>query len=159
MRDIATIADLYSEPPYVIDPDRTAVAHPSRIDASREGLPRPDLAGRRVRSPGELAVYVVDPSGYRRWIPTPVIYNRLFRNWKGIVEDLNLHGIAHRSALTRSTMLVRGNGAEPVYVVDRGQKRKIVRSETMEKYWFSSNRIFAVRQSLLDAIASGPDWT
>jgi hypothetical protein len=158
MHDIANIADLYSEPPYIIDPDRTAVPYLSRIDASREGIPRPDLAGRRVRSPGGLAVYLVDPSGYRRWIPTPMIYNRLFRNWRGIVEDVNLLDIAHRSAMTRSTMLVRGDGAEPVYIVDRGQKRRIVGSETMEKFWFNSNLIFAVRRSLLDAMACGADW-
>lgn len=121
--------------------------------------PRPDLAGRRVVLPGYADIHLVDPEGYRRCIPNPTTYNRLFRSWDGICDEPGLARIALRRELTLATVLVRGDASGRIYLLDEGMKRLIVSHAVMDKYWFSWSLIHVVKQALVDRIHSAADWT
>lgn len=126
---------------------------------ARHLKPRPDLSGLRVRSPNTAPIYVIDPDGYRRWIPNPDTYNNLFRDWTSVVVDLGTNLIAAGPALDDGAFLARAPGTAPVYLVSNGQKRWIVSPATMDKYWFDWSKIRDVPLSALNAIPTGPSWS
>jgi hypothetical protein len=126
---------------------------------SNRGWPRPDFAGSRRCVPGSTSIYVIDPFGYRRWIPSDRTYNRLFRTWDGIVDDFDLDQIAEGAELSPGAMLVRGDTSSVVYLMDHGTKSLIVPARAMGKYGFNDARVFVVRQYLIDRIPNGPPWS
>lgn len=121
--------------------------------------PRPDLSGLRVQSPHTAPIYLIDPEGYRRWIPSPATYNALFRDWNGVVTDLGANLIAPGPDLDGGAFLGRAPGAARVYLVSNGEKRWIVSPATMDKYWFDWSKIRDVPAAALHAIPNGPDWS
>ena len=52
----------------------TAV-HPAAAGVRLEPIPHPSLSGKRIQAPGGAAIYLVDPDGYRRWIPDPTTFD------------------------------------------------------------------------------------
>jgi hypothetical protein len=121
--------------------------------------PRPDLAGLRVKLPNEPAIYLIDPDGYRRWIPNPQTYNNLFRDWNGVVIDIDVNEIAAGSPLTDGAVLVIGIGTAPVYLVSNGIKRWITSPATMDKYYFNWQTVFQIPHVVVDSIPTGPSWS
>jgi hypothetical protein len=103
-------------------------------------------------------VYLVDPAGYRRRVPDEAVYNRLFRDWSGISEELGLDDVPSRPPFTSATMLVRGDASSAVFLLDQGRKRLVTGSASMKKYWFDSERVHVVRQVLMDHFPVGHDW-
>ncbi|MEU7902220.1 hypothetical protein [Actinoplanes sp. NPDC049118] len=120
--------------------------------------PRPDLAGVRVKAPNKSEVYVIDPEGYRRWIPSPSTYESLFRNWSDIHSDLNTSQIPERSKLDSDAFLAKSPSGNQVYLVSNGQKRWIVSPAAFDKYWFAWNKIREVPATALDNVPTGPEW-
>jgi hypothetical protein len=120
--------------------------------------PRPDLAGLRVQSPNTAPIYLIDPEGYRRWIPNPATYDSLFRNWNGVAVDLGTNLIASRPALDDGAFLARAPGTAPVYLVSNGVKRWVVSPATMDKYWFDWSKVRDVPAPALNSIPTGPNW-
>src|ERR1700723_2358646 len=59
--------------------------------AANAPQPHPELAGKRLRLPGEPAIYLIDPEGRRHYVPDPYTYNRMFRDWNGIFDDPSLN--------------------------------------------------------------------
>ncbi len=119
---------------------------------------RGDLVGRRLRRPGQHRVYLVDPAGYRRRVPDDEVYNRVFRDWSGIAEDIDLDDVPSRPPLTSATMLVRGDASSAAFLLDQGRKRLVTSSASMKKYWFDTERVHVVRQVLIDHFPVGHDW-
>jgi hypothetical protein len=119
---------------------------------------QPQRSGCRLVIPGRPDVYVVDPAGYRRRIPNHTTYDRLFRDWRGIVDSPDLEDIAERPALKSASILVRGDGAARIYILDEGRKRLIPNDTVMDKYWFNWGRICVVRQILIDHVPEGDPW-
>jgi hypothetical protein len=117
--------------------------------------PRPDLNGLRVKSPTSPPVYLI-LDGYRRWIPDPDTYNNLFRDWNGIIVDINIGDISEGSQLAYGAVLARPAGAAPVYLVSNSIKRWITSPAAMDKYYFAWDRIVVVPHILLDSIPEGP---
>jgi hypothetical protein len=120
------------------------------------GSPRPDLNGLRVKFPNQPAIYLID-RGYRRWIPDPATYNNLFRDWNGIVVDIDIDEIPLAPQITSGAVLVRADGTAPVYLVDQGMKRWIVSPAMMDKYYFAWNRIYVLPRGVVDPIPVGPN--
>ena len=121
--------------------------------------PRPDLAGLRVKSPNAPQVYLIDPDGYRRWIPNPPTYNNLFRDWNGIITDIDTNEISEASPLTDGAVLARGIGTAPVYLVSNGMKRWITSPTAMDKYYFNWNTVVQIPSILVDSIPTGSPWS
>jgi hypothetical protein len=55
-------------------------------------------------------------------------------------------------------MLVQGDMSGDVYVIDQGRKRRIARTDVMDKYWFDWERVRRVRQILVDHFPCSSDW-
>ena len=122
-------------------------------------IPRPDLAGLRVKLPTQPQIYLIDPDGYRRWIPNPDTYNNLFRDWNGVVTDIDINEIAEGSALTDGAVLVRGSNSAPVYLVSNSMRRWVTSPAAMDKYHFNWNRVYVVPPVLVDFIPQGQNWS
>jgi len=121
--------------------------------------PRPDLAGLRVKTPNRPEIYLIDPDGFRRRIPNPQTYNNLFRDWNGVVVDIDITQIAESSPLTSGAILARADGTAPVFLISNGVKRWVTSPATMDKYYFNWNRVYVVPGALVDFIPSGPNWS
>jgi len=102
---------------------------------------------------------LVDPEGYRRWIPDPETYNNLFRDWNGIYVDINTRNIAERAALSRGAQLVRPVNEPPVYLVSNGIKRWITSPVAMDKYYFDWGKVLPLSRAVVDGIPDGPSWS
>lgn len=126
-------------------------------DESERSCPRPDLAGRRFRLRGLGALYLVDPAGFRRRIPSQAVYDRLFSQ-SAWVAVANVGDMAPRPPLAASTMLVRGGASDVIYLLDQGRKRRVTGPQAMAKYSFDWDRVCVVRQVLIDSIPCGADW-
>ena len=122
-------------------------------------VPRPDLSGLRLKAPNSPAVYVVDPQGFLRWIPDPVTYNNLFRDWNSIIVDIDLVNIAVGPALTSGAVLARGSSEAAVYLISNGTKQWITSPAAMDKYDLNWNTVVLVPNALVDSIPGGPSWS
>jgi hypothetical protein len=120
--------------------------------------PRPDLAGCRVRTSSCATIYVIDPEGFRRWVPNQRTYSRLFRDAGGVIDTFDVAQIAQRPKLTTGAMLVQGDVSPSVYLLDHGVKRLVPSPAAMDKYHFAWDRIFVVKQFLIDKIPNGRSW-
>jgi hypothetical protein len=120
--------------------------------------PRPELGGRRLRLRGLSAVYLVDPSGFVRRIPSQTVYGRLFCDPHGREDMAYVGDIASRPPLAASTMLVRGCASNVIYLLDQGRKRPVAGPAAMAKYSFDRDRVCVVRQVLIDSIPCGVEW-
>jgi hypothetical protein len=159
MQDTQASSDARIEiPPVVEMVGQPPSSERLRVAEAVPCAPRRDVAGRRLVSPGHPEIYLIDPDGYRRRIPNHTTYNRLFRNWSGIDDDAHLQEIALGLELTTGTILVRGDAADAIYLLDQGRKRLVPDAAVMDKYWFNWSRIFSVRQAVIDRIPPGADW-
>jgi hypothetical protein len=92
-------------------------------------------------------------------VPSDFVYRRLFGEDTNITDFSNLERIAEGAPLAKGTMLVRGqNTSDPVYLVDLGRRRLIATDAVFRRYGFAPERIFTVRQVLIDSIPLGSDW-
>lgn len=125
------------------------------------GIPRPELAGAKVRLPGETAIYVIDRLGYRRLIPFPLTFMNLFKD-SAIVRDVlvasSVSEIPEGAALDEGALLVRGRCSERIYLLDKGRKRLISSQAIMHKYDFDEQSVMVVPQILIDAVPEGQSW-
>ena len=115
---------------------------------------RPDLNGLRMKSPSSAAIYLID-EGRRRAIPSHQTYNNLFRDWEGIVVDININDITSGPLLSEGAILVKSHHIDGVYLIDNGMKRGISSGQLMDKYHFSWKKIRTVDRILLDFIPNG----
>ena len=118
--------------------------------------------GQRVQLPNSSAIYVVDPAGYRRWIPDMDAYLRLFRDWQGVVVGPDAGCILAGEPLPTDVRLVRADGDPGIYLVDRTggwtHKRWIVTEPIFDTYHFSWRTAQTISLSALRSIPSGPNW-
>jgi hypothetical protein len=125
------------------------------------GIPRPELAGAKVRVPGKTSIFVIDSLGYRRLIPFPHTFMNLFKD-SAIIRDVlvasSVDEITEGPALDDGALLVRGRCSERIYLVDHGRKRLISSQAVMDKYDFDEASILVVPQILIDAVPEGQPW-
>jgi hypothetical protein len=116
---------------------------------------RPDLNGLRVQVPGDAAIYLVD-AGYKRHIPDPPTYNNLFRDWNGVVVEIDVANIDTGTPISVGAILAQGFGDPAVYLIDQNHKRHIGNPGTMDRYYFAWNKIQHVAPILIASIPFGP---
>lgn len=115
---------------------------------------RKDLNGLRIQKPGTSAIYLVD-EGMKRHIPDPETYDGLFRDWNGVVQDLDIDDISTGDPLDHGATLVRGDGDPAVYLVDHGHKRHIGNPATMDRYHLEWDTVKVVPPVVVAAIPTG----
>lgn len=114
---------------------------------------RPDLNGYRIKHPDGTVYLILD--GKRRHIPNPKTYENLFRNWDGIIVDVDVDQITDGGALSDGAVLARPKEGAYVYLVSNGSKRHVTSPGVMDKYHFSWHRVNDVPHILLDFINEG----
>jgi len=124
------------------------------LEEARFGGPRPRLNGIRVTLPGPSTVWLID-RGYKRAIPNSETYNNLFRDWKGIVVDIDVDDIPSGPDISNGAVLATVHGPGTVFLIDNGRKRGIASPAAMNKYHFAWNRIYRVPRILLASIPDG----
>jgi hypothetical protein len=127
---------------------QAAATHPARALANPcPGGQYPGTPGQRVKAPNNPAVYLIDPDGRRRWIPTGTAYEKLFRDWAGIIVDPYVGCIFKGATLTDNgydAELVKGDQAPDVYISVDGWLRAIPSEEVFNRYHFAWNKIIVV---------------
>jgi len=134
---------------------------PEPVNSSEEALvqgPHPELAGQRMKSPAHPAVFLIDPEGYKRWIPNPATYNNLFVDWAGIYVDADVIYIDQGPSLSDGAFLAKASNSAAVYLVSNGQKRWITSPAVMNKYYFNWGAINVLPPAYLEAVPTGPNW-
>lgn len=126
---------------------------PANLTISAVGGPRLDLDGLRVTPPRGGPIYLI-MDGVRRWIPNPATYNNLFRDWNGVITDLNVNAIPKGPALLDGAVLFRGDGA-PVYLMDVAGKRWVTSPAAMDKYYFNWSKIAVLPGVVVNAVPNG----
>jgi len=105
---------------------------------------RPDLNGLRVALPGAAPIYLID-EGMRRWIPNPQVYDQLFKDWNGIVFDININDIDQGTNISETVILFRCYDSPKVFLLDgvapQQTKRWITSPEVMARYNFDWNKV------------------
>jgi hypothetical protein len=96
---------------------------------------RHDLNGRRVQNHGENEIYLVE-DGFKRHIPDPQTYDSLFRDWNGILHDVNVHTIETGSPIPSGSQVAQAHGEDAVYFVDGYVKHHIASPEAMDRFHF-----------------------
>jgi hypothetical protein len=94
---------------------------------------RPDLNGLRVQLPGHPEIYLID-EGCKRHIPNPPTFDNLFRNWDGIVQDLNVNDILSGPPIPDGAVLLQAKGAAEVWLIDGHVKRHVTSPAVMDRY-------------------------
>ena len=124
-------------------------------------IPRPELAGCKVRITGKTPIYVIDRKGYRRLVPFPHTFMNLFHDYsvfQGLLISEAVSEIAEGPALEDGAILVRGMHSEDIYLMDRGKKRLVSSRRAMDKYDFNEASVVVVPQVLIDALPTGEIW-
>jgi hypothetical protein len=124
-------------------------------------MKRNDINGLRLQVPASAPIYMVD-MGKIRWIPSPQVYDQLFRDSNGIIQDIDTCEIEKGDPIPETAMLFRCIDSPKVFLLD-GQfphqtKRWITSPDVMNRYNFDWNKI-TVFNTPLDAIKypDGPD--
>jgi hypothetical protein len=106
---------------------------------------RQDLNGLRLQVPGIDTIYLVD-EGKIRGIPSPEVYNHLFRDWNGIVQDIDVNEIDAGEKIPDTAILFKVEDLDTVYLLDgiapNQIKRGIVSVEVFDQYNFSWDQVF-----------------
>lgn len=99
---------------------------------------QPELNGVKARThDGNVeSLYLID-EGRKRLIPDHETYDRLFMDWGGIVQNLQLDEIETGPPISSGAALVQAEGQTAVWLIESGHKRRVDgHPEVMEKYRF-----------------------
>lgn len=108
---------------------------------------RVDIRGLRVQLPGNTAIYLIDTTGKKRHIPNPQVYNAIFKNWEGIIQDLDVNDIENGPPLSANAILFKCIDSPNVYLLDSGAtpssyvKRHIANPAVMDRWNFDWNKV------------------
>lgn len=111
--------------------------------------------GMRIKDEHGNAVYVVNPAGILQWIPDQSTYDKLFRDWDGVVS-MDVSRLSIGVPLSSGAMLAKG-ALPDVYLVSNGMKRPIT-EEAFNRYHFDWRQIQTVPQAIIATIPTGPLW-
>ncbi|PEL99757.1 hypothetical protein CN602_18730 [Bacillus cereus] len=114
--------------------------------------------GYRVKEVGKPAIYLVD-RGMKRHITDSDAYNRIFRNWDGVLEFQTLHTIPNGRSIDQDMGLVRFEKDSELYFLDKDatgkpMKRWITSPFILNKYAFHSEASM-LPQWMKNAIPNG----
>ncbi|MBG0970643.1 hypothetical protein F3I02_17260 [Bacillus sp. SRB3LM] len=114
--------------------------------------------GYRVKEVGKSAIYLVD-RGMKRYITDSDTYNRIFKNWDGVLEFQSLHTIPNGRSIDQDMGLVRFEKDSFIYFLDKDatgkpMKRWITSPSILNKYAFHSEAAM-LPQWMKNAIPNG----
>lgn len=95
---------------------------------------------KRVQLNGNAAIYLVF-EGVKKQIPNQDCYNRLFKDWNGIVklDQASFNSIPSGTAFSAAATLSIRPSDGAVFLIDNGKKYHISSAELMDSYYFNWN--------------------
>jgi hypothetical protein len=129
--------------------------HPACAGVS--GAIRTDLSGLRLQVPGQASIYLIDPEGCRRGIPSWDTFVSLFSEHTAI-PYIDTMMIADGGDLSLNCTLAQVPGEAGIYLISNGIRRGIASPETMNKYKFRWDTVKQIPKPVMDAIPEGPTW-
>ncbi|MED3079164.1 hypothetical protein [Bacillus wiedmannii] len=128
----------------IVAPQAHAAGQEKIIAMSQEFLQNDQYVynGYRVKEVGKPAIYLVD-RGMKRYITDSDTYNRIFKNWDGVLEFQSLHTIPNGRSIDQHMGLVRFEKDSFLYFLDKdatgkSMKRWITSPSVLNKYAFYS---------------------
>ena len=120
---------------------------------------RTDLNGFRVKKTTKHpAIYLID-EGRKRWIPNPTVYDLLFRDWGGIILEIDIDKIPTGSAIPQDAILIRFGSKPAIYLLDGVQpnqvKRHITSPSVMDHYNFDWDQVVVLPTQIEGSFATG----
>jgi hypothetical protein len=125
--------------------------------AGAPGTIRADLAGLRLQVPGQASIYLIDPEGCRRGLPSWDTFVSLFSEHTA-VPYVDTMAIADGGDLSLNCTLAQVPGEAGIYLISNGIRRGIASPQTMEKYKFRWDTVKQIPKPVMDAIPEGPAW-
>ena len=133
-----------------------AAENPQEVLASGgPALPRPQYNGHVFALEGHPEIYLV-LNGYLRHVPDWVTFQRLFKDAR-IEPVQTLDFISKGPALTKSTMLIRGDEVNKTYLLIDKVKMWIPNPTVFEQYHFDMAQCCVLPQFVVDFITDAPD--
>jgi len=126
------------------------------VDVSEEALAYQACA--RVKSPATAHVYLIDPWGFKRWIPDAYTYEKLFVDWNGIQDDPYVVYIPEAAALSSGAKLVKSKDSPAVYLLSNGCKSWISSPSVMDACYFSWQKIEEHDALVIKSIPTCASW-
>lgn len=113
--------------------------------------------GQRIKSTDSPIIYLVI-NGVRHAIPDAFTYDNLFVSWSGVkVSNPLCSRIPPSTTLTNGAYLAQGVPSGTKYLVTNGVKRVIPDESTFENFYFNSNKVQSISDSILNSISWGED--
>ena len=130
----------------------------AKLANSGAARPRPDLNGHRVQLRDHLEIYLI-LNGYLRHIPDWESYQRLFNGKAPIdpIQPWEFDAIGKGPALTKRTMLIRGDEVNKTYLLVDKVKMWIPNPTVFEQYYFDMAQCCVLPQFVVDFITDAPD--
>jgi len=119
-------------------------------------VPHPDLAGLRLKTASDPAIYLVDSEGLLRHIPSPATMQSLFLRSDGITIVSDLSSTQRGAPLSEGAFILM-NEHQGFFLVSNGCKRHIT-AEAMVKYGFRFPFFSTMRGEIFVSMREGPDW-
>lgn len=144
----------------IVAPQAHAAGQEKMTAMNREFLQNDQYVynGYRVKEVGKPAIYLVD-RGMKRYITDSDTYNRIFKNWDGVLEFQSLHTIPNGRSIDQDMGLVRFEKDSFLYFLDKDatgkpMKRWITSPSALNKYAFHSEAAM-LPQWMKNAIPNG----
>ncbi len=123
------------------------------VSTIQQELNRPEFNGMRMNFPGSDGVYLI-MGGQKRGIPTDTIYNRLFRNWNGIVGYWDISQIDDGPSMDDNTYLML-SPAGALFLYTNGRKHGIPSPSIRDRYNFDTRKALVLPNAVLNTIPDG----
>ena len=123
--------------------------------ATPDPAPAPELNGYLLKHPEKPEIYLV-LNGLRRHLPDVATVNGLFVTNRTVHEDFHIDFITKGDPVETGATLVKGDGADPWYLLVGGKKKMWIRDKTtFAQYQF--REVTRVAQILVNSIPDGDD--
>ena len=113
-----------------VTPEAVELDH---VNSVQQSIIRLDLNGLRLKHPVSGEVFLIH-EGTRRLIPNPTTYNSLFRDWNGIITDINVDTIDRGPDLSPDAILLDCIGGK--WMLTNGKKFGCGSGAAFDRYWF-----------------------
>ena len=123
-------------------------------------LERGDLDGLRLVQAGGPDVWLVF-HGVRHRIPSPAVYDALFRDTSGLVAYANVDEVRLGDEMAEGSCLIRADHSLPIFLLTAspaGPRRHLILSyETFVDFGFDEAKVRSLPVLALEAITQGAD--
>jgi hypothetical protein len=145
---------------YGFEASKVRIVAQATVDAIPEGAPLATQTGHlaegsRPRNGRDGRIFLV-LDGLLRHVPDPATYNKLFKDWSGLIELPNVQNYLVGPAIPEDASLAKASGPE-IYLLIDGVRRWIPSPAIFGRYDFSPAAVRTLSDDALRRIPAGPN--